>query len=148
MKYLLSALLFISGLAQADYVQLSSAVNHKDTIIYAEQLDGLDGMAIGQLGEVIVLNDGLYLIILAPQTSERAGCIDAWVMINDEDVENSNVRHCQTAGNTGVVISQSVMMLKAGDYINFVVFGSLSTEASQPMNEPLIPSVIITVVKL
>lgn len=147
---LINAFLFSPLSAQADpsvFAQLSSNVNQVGVVISAEQVDGLSRMRV-EGKAVVVDHQGAYLVVLAPQTGAYAGCSNYWMRVNDEDIANSNIRVCQTnQGDTTVAVAQSVLVLERGDKLTFVTSGVLGIEATQPADEPLVPSVIISVVK-
>jgi hypothetical protein len=78
------------------------------------------------------------------------GCLDAWITINGKNLDNSGVRICQSkAGNTNVVVSQSIISLKKGDTIQVKTSGTnAKLDAITAQGAPLIPSIIFTVLGL
>jgi hypothetical protein len=101
---------------------------------------------------ITVEQDGDYLIIASPQVTATKdnGCLDAWLVVNGKDVKNSGVRLCQAkAGNTDVIVSQAIMFLKKGDKIQVETSGKdAKLDAISAQKEPLIPSIILTVLGL
>ena len=95
---------------------------------------------------------GNYLIVASPQVTatKDGGCVDAWLVLNEQDVKNSGVRLCQAkAGNTNVVVSQSIMSLKQGDKLQVKTSGKdVKLDAIKPQKGPLIPSIIFTVLQI
>ena len=83
-----------------------------------------------------VKNPGSYLILAAPQVTatKDGGCLDAWFVLNGQDVKNSGVRLCQAKkDNTNVLVSQVVMKLKLGDKIQVKTAGDgAKLDAIQP----------------
>lgn len=150
LKYLIIGLaLLFSATAAADYTQLSSAIDQTETNVTTEIIDAISGMEYDTDIGLTTGKKGDYAVIYAPQTGEGKGCNNYWLAVNDIDVANSNVRICQTHNRqTDVVISQGILELNKGDIITFRQSGDLGIEATQPLNEPLIPSVIISVFKL
>jgi hypothetical protein len=134
------------------FAQLSSAVDQQPGgFVQFELNDGVKGVTVTK-NSVTVVRPGSYLIIAAPQVTvtKDGGCIDAWLVVNGKDVKNSGVRQCQgKAGNTDVVVSQAIMKLKKGDRIQVKTSGNgVKLDAIQPKEEPLIPSIIFTVLGL
>lgn len=152
MKYLLLALaLLISSPAIAGdaFAQLSSAINQTETDIQVELIDGIEGMTYDPITGLEVQKKGAYFVVLVPQIGPFIGCSNFWLVVNTMDLDNSNVRICQTdAGTTDVIISQGVVELEAGDRLQFRQSGVLGIVAVSSPGEPLVPSVIISVFKL
>lgn len=94
------------------FAQLSSAVEQKPGgFVQFEQQDSLMLMS-ATANSVRVEQDGIYLIVAAPQVTitKDEGCIDVWLVVNGQNVKNSGVRECQSkAENTDVIISQTIM---------------------------------------
>ena len=101
---------------------------------------------------VTLQQSGSYLIIASPQVTatKDGGYLDAWIVVNGQDVKNSGVRisHGKT-GDTNVVVSQVIMNLKKGDKIQVKSNGKdTKLDAITANSGPLIPSIIFTVVGL
>ena len=107
---------------------------------------------------VIVNEDGTYLIVAAGQVGKTSGnttCnVDLWLSQNGEYVANSNTRaSVNTANDTIVLVSQAVLPLKATDIINTVMSVSASDQGcglinTAPSAEPNIPSLIFSIVRI
>ena len=131
------------------YAQLSSAIDQLDGQFKAEIVDGLNGMEYDVNNGLTAEKAGEYLIMFVPQTGAAVGCSNYWLRVNGWDVSNSNIRVCQTdPSQTVVAISQGVVPLDKGDSVTFQMSGDLGAQATQPVDEPLVPSAIITVYKL
>ncbi len=99
-----------------------------------------------------------YLIISGAQVSKLGGnkprWIDFWIRVNGKDLENSNVRATiRDPHITDVVVTQAVTRLYKGDILNIMMAveapdEGVGIEAIKPQNEPLIPSLILTVLQL
>ncbi len=109
-------------------------------------------------GDVMVKKSGMYLIIAGPQVGKERGekprWIDFWLRVNNIDVPNSNIRAVITAAcEKDVVITQTVTRLNSGDTLNVMMSvedteEGLGIEAIQPVGEPLVPSIILTILQL
>ena len=109
-------------------------------------------------GDIEIKTSGMYLIIAGPQIGKTGGdkprWIDFWLRINNVDVPNSNVRavikdQCQK----DVIVLQVLTRLNEGDTLNImmsveVTGEGLGIEAIQPPGEPLIPSIILTMIQM
>jgi hypothetical protein len=131
------------------FAQLSSAVEQKPGgFVKFEQQDSLMLMS-ATANSVTVEQDGIYLIVAAPQVTitKDDGCIDVWLVVNGQNVKNSGVRECQSqAENTDVVVSQTIMPLQKGDKLQVKTSGKdVKLDAITAPGEPLIPSIILTV---
>lgn len=136
----------------AAFAQLSSSVDQKPGgIVQFETKDSLQKIS-ATANSAIVTQGGSYLIIASPQVTatKDGGCLDAWIVVNGQNVKNSGVRLCQArAGNTNVVVSQVMMNLKKGDKIQVKTSGKdVKLDAINPQGEPQIPSIIFTVLGL
>lgn len=92
----------------------------------------------------------LYFVLAAGQVgaspnTNTDGFVDLWLRVNDEDVLNSNTRQSVRRGSTAVLVTQSIISVKDGDKLQ-IIFSSSSTNlgliASEPTDEPAVPSVI------
>ena len=109
-------------------------------------------------GDVIIKHSGMYLIIAGPQVGKLSGdqprWIDFWLRVNNVDVPNSNVRqYVSDPLDKDVIITQTVTRLNKGDTLNVMMSvevqnEGLGIEAIQPVGEPLVPSIILTVLQL
>jgi hypothetical protein len=108
--------------------------------------------------DVIVNQDGTYLIVAAGQVGKTSGnttCnVNLWLRQNGEYVANSNTRaSVNTANDTIVLVSQAIMPLKASDTINTVMSVSVSDQGCGLINiasstEPNIPAIIFSIVRI
>jgi len=103
--------------------------------------------------KINILEDGAYMIIIAPQVGGLGGdskaTADYWVKVNGEDAANSNVRYVSADEYYDVIICQGVYELSAGDSVE--VYGSGSNSQNvflAPEGEPAVPSIIVTAYKL
>jgi hypothetical protein len=109
-------------------------------------------------GGITINRTGTYLIIVGPQIAKLVGnkprWIDFWLRVNNNDVPNSNVRAVlKDPDQKDVIITQAVTYLKQGDMLNImmsveVADEGLGIETIKPINEPLIPSIILTILQL
>ena len=109
-------------------------------------------------GDIEIKKSGMYLIIAGPQIGKTGGdqarWIDFWLRVNNVDVPNSNVRavlkdQCQK----DVIVLQVLTRLNEGDTLNIMMSveatgEGLGIEAIQPPGEPLIPSIILTILQM
>lgn len=165
MKKLISALfvlLFFAGIAKADqYLQASSSVTQcpgmAPEAVKMDITDAANGIAMAD-NKVTVSEAGPYLVVAAPQVGREGGgplgCFDLWLRVNGGDVANSNVQLCQDAGSMAkdVIISQGIIPLAAGDVLEVMMSANnpeaaLCIEAIRPPGEPLVPSIIFSMIK-
>ena len=110
------------------------------------------------MGDVIIKQSGMYLIIAGLQVGKLSGdqphWIDFWLRVNNVDVPNSNVRqYVSDPLDKDVIITQTVTRFNKGDSLNVMMSvevqnEGLGIEAIQPVGEPLVPSIILTVLQL
>lgn len=111
--------------------------------------------------KIKIKTDGIYFIVSAGQIGRASGAllhyVDLWHRVNDKDVSNSNTRGTVPGslftGDTYVLMSQTVIPLKAGDILNVMfsvssVSNGIGLIATQPENEPVIPSIIFSLFKI
>ncbi|TLX85173.1 MAG: hypothetical protein E6K98_00850 [Thaumarchaeota archaeon] len=109
-------------------------------------------------GDIKIRHPGTYLIIAGPQIGKLAGdkprWIDFWLRVNDLDVPSSNVRGIvRDHFMKDVIVVQVVRRLAQGDKLNImmsveVADEGLGIETIRPAGEPVIPSIILTVIQL
>jgi hypothetical protein len=118
---------------------------------------GQSGIALKD-NKVTVSEAGPYLIVAAPQVGRAdagpLGCFDLWLRVNGSDVANSNVQLCQDAGSRAkdVIISQGIVPMAAGGVLEVMMSANnpganMCIEAIQPPGEPLVPSIIFSMIK-
>ena len=166
MKNLLSVLfcfLMTVGMAHAggQYLQASSTITQcpgtSPEIVKIDVTDAAKGITMAD-NKITVGKAGSYLIFAAPQVGREGagplGCFDLWLRVNGEDVGNSNVQLCQDAGSMAkdVIISQGIVPMAAGDVLEVMMSAdnpeaNLCIEAIQPAGEPLVPSIIFSMIK-
>ena len=107
-------------------------------------------------GSAQVEHDGAYLVITAPQVG-RIGDGDVqnfrcWLRVGDHDVPNSNVLLNLFGSTKDVIVAQAIVNLKRGDEVSVWMSassgGDVAVEAIKPMGEPLVPSVIFSMLKV
>jgi hypothetical protein len=90
-------------------------------------------------GDIEIKQSGMYLIIAGPQIGKLSGdkprWIDFWLRANNVDIPNSNIRAVK--GDT-LNIMMSTETADEG----------LGIEAIQPIGEPLVPSIILTIIQM
>ena len=148
------------------YGQFSSNKTQKPETLkpYKIELDAQEGENEGvrgidfENGDLKIKQSGAYLIIACPQIGKLSGVIprwiDFWVRVNGIDVLNSNIRCViQDPGEKIAVMLNLVWSLNKKDIVNIMMaketnVDGLGIEAIQPVNEPTIPSIIVTIVQL
>lgn len=146
--------------------QFSSTVTQRPTaldpvkiILDTHQDTSGDELTIDFIKNGITVNrTGTYLIIVGPQTGKLVGnnprWMDFWIRINNKDVPNSNVRTIlKDPAVTDVIITQAVTHFNKGDMLNIMMSVEVADEglgivAIHPDKEPLIPSIILTILQL
>ena len=165
MKKLISALCVLLasvGVAEADqYLQASSTLTQcpgaAPEVVKMDVTDAASGIALKD-NKVTVSEAGPYLIVAAPQVGRAdagpLGCFDLWLRVNGSDVANSNVQLCQDAGSRAkdVIISQGIVPMTAGGVLEVMMSANnpganMCIEAIQPPGEPLVPSIIFSMIK-
>ena len=109
-------------------------------------------------GDIEIKKTGMYLIIAGPQIGKLSGndarWIDFWLRVNNVDVPNSNVRAVvKDACQKDVIVLQVLTRLNDGDTLNIMMSTETGTEgvgieAIKPPGEPLIPSIILTMIQM
>ncbi len=149
------------------FAQLSSLKTQQPTttapaVMTFDQIDGINkmGFNLAKPTDLVAQEAGAYLVVAAGQVGRAAGAdnpadyVDLWVRVNGKDVDNSNTRQTiREAAFTAVLVSQGILVLKAGDVIQVAYSASaagkgLGIIATKPQNEPAIPSIILSVVKM
>ena len=109
-------------------------------------------------GDIEIKKTGMYLIIAGPQIGKLSGndarWIDFWLRVNNVDVPNSNVRAVvKDACQKDVIVLQVLTRLNDGDTLNIMMSTEsdnegVGIEAIKPPGEPLIPSIILTMIQM
>ena len=143
------------------YLQASSTITQcpgtAPEVVRMDITDAASGVAMAA-SQITVEESGAYLIVAAPQVGREGagpyGCFDLWLRVNGADVGNSNVQLCQDEGSMAkdVIISQGIVPLEAGDVVEVMMSAgnpeaNMCIEAIQPEGEPLVPSIIFSMIK-
>jgi len=109
-------------------------------------------------GDIEIKQSGMYLVIAGPQIGKLSGdnarWIDFWLRVNNVDVPNSNIRAViKDACQKDVIVLQVLTRLNDGDTLNIMMSTEtadegIGIEAIQPPGEPLIPSIILTIIQM
>jgi hypothetical protein len=144
------------------YAQLSSLTTQVPTSgiptnVRLDSIDALKNLELDATKEKIVIKEsGIYLLLAAGQIGSTnqvtAGYVDFWYLKNGKSVPNSNGRMSVDPANaTGVLMLQSVMELHAGDTLSIAYISSgasIGFVFTRPDNEPAIPSMVWTILKI
>jgi hypothetical protein len=137
----------------------TQAVGDVPALAIMDQIDLVDNVKVLSDTEFEIECDGVYFIMAAPQvgSSEELSTVEnfrCWINLNGTPVPNSNVLMNLASGGItkDVIISQGAFLLKEGDVISVGVRSSapqgVFMEAIVPSaEEPLVPSIIFTMVK-
>jgi hypothetical protein len=100
----------------------------------------------------------MYFIIGGPQIGKTSGdqprWVDFWLRVNNVDLPNSNIRYTIKENHQkDVIILQVLTRLNQGDTVNMMMSiektgEGLGIEAIQPAGEPLVPSIILTIMQM
>ncbi len=109
-------------------------------------------------GDIVIKQPGIYLLIACPQIGKVSGTtprwLDFWVRVNNIDVSNSNIRAVVTDPQEKTVVTLNVVLpLNSDDTLNIMMSTEsmdegLGVETITPIGEPIIPSIIVTIVQL
>jgi len=109
-------------------------------------------------GDIEIKSSGMYLIIAGPQIGKTKGdearWIDFWLRVNNVDIPNSNVRAVvKDSCQKDVIVLQVLTRLNDGDTLNVMMSTEtadegLGIEAIQPPGEPLVPSIILSIIQM
>ena len=104
---------------------------------------------------VRVKQAGVYFVMAAGQVGTSAGggksTVRLWMRQNGKDVDNSNTEQSIDGSFTAVLVCQGIMECKAGDKIELMQSSAgagLGMIASTPKGEPIVPSMILSIVKI
>ena len=103
-------------------------------------------------GTILFNASGTYFLMAAAQVGSDGGGglgdVHLWFRLNGQDMNNSNT--IQTVNNdTAVLVCQTAVILQIGDQLQLifstdVTTGTLGIVATQPQNEPTVPSMIFS----
>jgi len=109
-------------------------------------------------GDIEIKASGMYFIVAGPQIGKTSGdqarWIDFWLRVNNVDVPNSNVRAVlKDQHQKDVIVLQVLTRLNKSDTLNIMMSVEASgegigIEAIQPPGEPLVPSIILTMIQM
>ncbi len=106
-------------------------------------------------GTVTVKQGGAYFVVGAGQVgatkSEAKGSVKLWMGLNGKAVDNSNTEQTVRGSYTAVLVCQGIAELKAGDRLQMLQSASGSNVgmiASTPRGEPVVPSLIFSLLKV
>jgi hypothetical protein len=148
--------------ATAVALQASSSITQRPAttdpvVIQIDQVDLQVGAVELAGSKVVVHEPGTYFIVAAPQVGRVKGgdpeSFRCWLRVSGDDVANSNVLLQLGAGTKDVIVSQGVVQLIAGDWVEVVMAVSdpkdgIGVEAIEIPGEPLIPSIIFSLFKI
>lgn len=158
----LALVFFLYGSAVAGFLQASGSTTQQISTVpeaaIIDQIDEIYGFHVVDDSKAVCRIAGYYLIVSAPQfgtvCGNKTGYATNWLRINGNDVANSNVlKDLHPTKTKDVIISQSIVLLYPGDYVEFMVAGSNDSgcqalEAIQPDGQPLVPSIIVSIAKI
>ena len=145
----------------AHYLQASSSITQcpgtAPEVVAMDITDAANAITM-TANQITISEAGAYLVVAAPQVGREGagplGCFDLWLRVNGTDVGNSNVQLCQDEGSMAkdVIISQGIVPLEAGDVVEVMMSAgnpeaNMCIEAIQPEGEPLVPSIIFSMIK-
>ena len=142
--------------------QFSSNKTQRPNTLKAAKLE-LNWLTLVQMidfnkGDIVIKQPGIYLLVACPQIGKVSGTtprwLDFWVRVNNIDVSNSNIRAVVMDPREKTVVPLNVVLpLKSGDILNIMMATEtmdegLGVETIAPIGEPIIPSIIVTIVQL
>ncbi len=141
------------------YTQLSSLQNQLATgssnLALLETVNSMQNLSSTQ-NKITVKSSGLYFVMAAGQVGAIKegvnGYVDLWLIQNGKAVANSNTRLTVDNKSTSVLVSQTLIQLKAGDTISVGYSASDSSmgliATPETNSEPAIPSIIFSMYKI
>lgn len=133
----------------------------KPTIVTLNQNDAISGIehtSDKNPGDIHITESGVYVVIAAPQIGRTKGTepryVDIWLRKNGIDIPHSNVRVViRTKDNKDVIVNQTMLPFNRSDLINImmsveVTGEGLGLETIKPKDEPIIPSIILSMHKI
>jgi len=151
---------------QKVYGQFSSSMTQRPTALgptkivldTCQDASGEDLSVDFVRGDIRFKRDGAYLLIAGLQIGKLSGdkprWIDFWFKVNDLNVPNSNVRAMvKDPVDKDVIIVQVVRRFRIGDMLNIMMSveaadEGLGIETIRPAAEPVIPSIILTILQM
>ncbi len=138
------------------YAQLSSSETQMGTMkgkaVTLNQTDAAKGIE-NDKGSITVKEAGLYFIVAAGQvgSTNGKGAVRLWLRQNGKDIDNSNTEQTVVGKYTAVLVCQGVGEVKAGDKLQLYQSAqgmAVGMVASKPKGEPVIPSMIFSLLKV
>lgn len=137
--------------------QIHNPENPQNRIVKLEQIDGSQGVDVSTPDKVIIQETGIYFMLAMGEAGAEktgdSGFVDIWFMKNGQPIPNSASRQSVSDSKlTTVILTQTIIPLKAGDSINLGFFankasaGLIAFPAFQ--NEPNIPSIVFSIYKI
>ncbi|CAF1002086.1 unnamed protein product [Adineta steineri] len=137
----------------------SQVSGKKGKVITYNSNDGSHDFTAFYNGTFVTQKAGVYLGVFAVQISgprrNGKGNIDMWMRQDGEDVPDSNSIQSVDHGSTSVLVYSTLFQASA-NYKFELAYSAFTDEectrlgliATQPENEPLVPSIILTIVQL
>jgi hypothetical protein len=107
------------------------------------------------MGTVTIKQAGTYFVVAAGQAGSTdgsgKGSARLWLRQNGKDVDNSNTEQTISPKYTAVLVCQGVGEVKQGDKLQLCQSArgsSVGMIASKPKGEPIVPSMIFSLVKV
>jgi hypothetical protein len=158
--FIATFLCLIKAYASITYGQFSSLttqIPNGPSLIKVEVTDEIKNLSISNgKDKLIIKEDGVYFVLVTAQVGAikelTKGYLDLWFVKNDVALSNTNCRlSIKEWTDTAVLMTQVSEKFQAGDTLS-VRFSSSSPELGiiciKPENEPIIPSVILSIFKL
>ena len=110
--------------------------------------------------KIRILEDGSYLLLIVPQIRRLknftgAGCLTTWLRVNGKDLANSSIKNCITSESWRDTLTstlQTILPMHKGETIQEMMRshpdGQIGMVAIQPDNVPLVPAVIVSLVRV
>jgi hypothetical protein len=138
-----------------EYLRMDAVDSIEGSIEFSPRIDAT---------EITVIEDGDYFLFVVPQIQRvknysGPGCITFWIAINDKDLANSSIKNCFVDGknnaawvDTMTTTLQTILPLHGGDTIRVKMraqpAGMVGAVAIAPKGVPLVPAVILSLVRL
>lgn len=171
-RMLFSALICFISFTQVTvasvYIQTASQMNQLSTsrtlpqVLNLGKVDVAQGIQLAN-NVAVVTEPGTYFAVISVQIGadknatdsgfiDLSGYFDLWLTRNNKPIPNTNTRQYINNGSTSVLLTQSIVQLKAKDSVgaSFLTtnptFGLIAVPATK--NEPSVSSVLFSMFKL
>jgi hypothetical protein len=148
-----------------DFAQISSTIDQRPATtspvaVIMNQNDEIRGIEhnLDKPTDIKILDSAVYVVVTAPQIGRTSGSepryIDFWYRKNGKDIPNSTVRAVLKDSTVkDVLVNQSMMTLSDGDILNIMMCvesgaEGLGIETLFPYGRPVIPSIIVSLLKI